>query len=273
MLAPDDNIGLPNILIVDDRADNLLVLEAVLADSQEYNVVTAASGFEAIELVKVRDFAAILLDVQMPVMDGYETARRIKALERGKNIPIIMVTAVFKEDPHILQGYAAGAIDYVGKPFNPDILKAKVGVYANLYLKSRILEARREQQNNVVLETLPVGVIVADKTGLITQMNKEAETIWGGIRFVEIKHYCDYMGWWPKSGEPVKPHEWALARAIEKGERSQGEVVAIQCFDNTRKTIWNSASPIRGRQGENLGAVEVLQDITQQCGIQMALAP
>jgi CheY-like chemotaxis protein len=169
MLAPDDNIGLPNILIVDDRADNLLVLEAVLADSQEYNVVTAASGFEAIELVKVRDFAAILLDVQMPVMDGYETARRIKALKRGKNIPIIMVTAVFKEDPHILQGYAAGAIDYVGKPFNPDILKAKVGVYANLYLKSRLPEARREQQNNVVLETLPVGVIVADKTGLITQ--------------------------------------------------------------------------------------------------------
>jgi CheY-like chemotaxis protein len=103
MLATDDNIGLPNILIVDDRADNLLVLEAVLADSREYNVVTAASGFEAIELVKVRDFAAILLDIQMPVMDGYETAKRIKTLERGKDIPIIMVTAIFKEDPHVLQ--------------------------------------------------------------------------------------------------------------------------------------------------------------------------
>jgi CheY-like chemotaxis protein len=139
MLAPADNIGLPNILVVDDRADNLLVLEAILTDSREYNVVTAASGFEAIELVKVRDFAAILLDIQMPVMDGYETSTRIKALERGKDIPIIMVTAIFKEDPHILQGYAAGAIDYVGKPFNPDILKAKVGVYANLYLKSRLV--------------------------------------------------------------------------------------------------------------------------------------
>jgi CheY-like chemotaxis protein len=147
-VAPDDTVGLPKILIVDDRADNLMVLEAVLADSREYDVVTAASGFEAIELVKVRDFAAILLDVQMPEMDGYETARRIKALERGKDIPIIMVTAIFKEDPHILQGYAAGAIDYVGKPFNPDVLKAKVGVYANLYLKSRLVEALREQQNS-----------------------------------------------------------------------------------------------------------------------------
>jgi CheY-like chemotaxis protein len=271
-LAPHDNVGLPNILIVDDRADNLLVLEAVLADCREYNVVTAASGFEAIELVKERDFAAILLDIQMPVMDGYEAATRIKALERGKDIPIIMVSAIFKEDPHILKGYAAGAIDYIGKPFNPDVLKAKVGVYANLYLKSRLVEALREQQNTRILETLPVGVIVADKTGLITQMNKEAETIWSGRRFVEIKHYRDYVGWRPKSGEPVKPHEWAMARAIEKRERSQGEIVDIQCFDNTRKTIWNSASPITGRQGENLGAVEVLQDITHHGGIQTALA-
>jgi len=75
----------------------------------------------------------------------------------------------------------------------------------------------------------------------------------------------------PRRAKSSNNSRWALARAIEKGERSQGEVVAIQCFDNTRKTIWNSASPIHGRQGENLGAVEVLQDITQQRGIQMAL--
>src|SRR5690349_9522368 len=123
-----------NILVVDDRPDNLVVLEAVFKDSPEYRLVTAASGMEALERVQETEFALILLDIQMPGLDGYETAKRIKQLERGKNVPIILVSAVYCEDPYVMKGYSVGAIDYVCKPFNPELLKAKVNVYADLYI-------------------------------------------------------------------------------------------------------------------------------------------
>src|SRR5882762_3240098 len=129
-----------NILVVDDRPQNLIVMHALLDDvSPGYQIVTAASGPEAIERVKETEFALILLDVQMPGMDGYETAKHIKELELGKNVPIMLVTAIFKENPHVLKGYSVGAIDYICKPFDPEVFKAKVNVYTNLYIKSRQL--------------------------------------------------------------------------------------------------------------------------------------
>src|SRR5438045_2092399 len=172
-------------------------MTAVFEESRDYNILTASSGFEAIEIVKNTDLALILLDIQMPGMDGYQTAKAIKELERGKDVPIMMVSAIYKEDPHILQGYSAGAIDYIAKPFNPDILKAKVDIFANLYIKSRqiiaqnryLLEAekalRDAKNTRAVIETMPVGVIVADKTGKMYQMNREAARIWGGTKLVE----------------------------------------------------------------------------------------
>jgi PAS domain S-box-containing protein len=133
-----------HLLIVDDRPENLLALQAVLEGSTNYQVVTASSGPEALERVKQMDFALILLDLQMPGMDGYQTAAEIKKLERGKDIPIMMVTAIYKEDPHVLKGYEAGAIDFITKPFHPDILRAKIAIYASLHLKSRQLEADKK---------------------------------------------------------------------------------------------------------------------------------
>jgi len=251
-------------------------MTAVFEESRDYNILTASSGFEAIEIVKNTDLALILLDIQMPGMDGYQTAKAIKELERGKDVPIMMVSAIYKEDPHILQGYSAGAIDYIAKPFNPDILKAKVDIFANLYIKSRqiiaqnryLLEAekalRDAKNTRAVIETMPVGVIVADKTGKIYQMNREAARIWGGTKLVDINHYNEYKGWRPDNGERIQSHEWPLARAIEKGETSQFEIIVIQSFDGTKKTILNSAAPIRSEAGEISGAVDVLQDITQQ---------
>ena len=122
----------------------------------------------------------------MPGMDGYEITVEIKKLERGKNVPIVMVTAIFREDPQILKGYAVGAIDYVAKPFDPDILKAKVGVYANLYLKSRqnasLQEAERllrdEGNAQIILETMPIGVIVFDRSGAIQATESRSSADW-----------------------------------------------------------------------------------------------
>jgi PAS domain S-box-containing protein len=271
----DIDVFVPTILIVDDRPDNLFVMQAVFENSSTYKIVTASSGLEAIEVVKTIDLALILLDIQMPGMDGYETASAIKKLERGKDVPIMMVSAIYKEDPHILQGYSAGAIDYIAKPFNPDILKAKVDIFANLYIKSRqiilqnryLLEAEkvlRDAKNaRAVIETMPVGVIVADKAGVIYQMNREAARIWGGAKLVGINHYNEYVGWRP-DGQPIQSHEWPLARAIEKGETSQYEIILIQSVDGTKKTILNSAAPIRSETDEISGAVDVMQDITHQ---------
>jgi CheY-like chemotaxis protein len=259
-----------NILVVDDHPDNLVAMEAVFKDSPEYHLVTASSGSEAIKRVTETEFALILLDIQMPEMDGYETAKRIKQLEHSKDVPIMLVTAIYKEDPHVLKGYSVGAIDYISKPFNPDVLKAKVSVYANLYIKSRqlMLQYSEPRNTSAILEALPVGIIVTDKTGKINQVNKEAARIWEGAKFVNIDGYEAYAGWRVDSGKVVRSHEWALARAIEKGETSHNEIVDIKAFNGAKKTILNSAIPLKGSRGEIVGAVAVMHDITG-----MRLAP
>lgn len=127
-----------DILVVDDRPDGLIALEAVLA-SEELNIVTALSGAEALEYLPQYDFAAILLDVQMPGMDGFETAIRIKQQDAYRSIPILFVTAINQEEKYIFQGYESGAVDYIFKPFDPYILKSKVAVFVDLHRKARLI--------------------------------------------------------------------------------------------------------------------------------------
>src|SRR4051812_17642564 len=114
-----------NILLVDDNTANLIALEAVL-EGVEGNVVKASSGEEALRHLLAQEFAVILLDVQMPQMDGFELASLIKAHERIRRTPVIFVTAVGTSDTHIFKGYSLGAVDYLVKPLVPEILKAKV---------------------------------------------------------------------------------------------------------------------------------------------------
>jgi PAS domain S-box-containing protein len=136
--------GPVNILIVDDRPENLLALEAIL-DSLGENLVRALSGPEALKAVLTTDFAVILLDVQMPGMNGFETAQLIKSRERSRAIPIIFLTAISKEQEYVFRGYEVGAVDYMSKPFQPDILRSKVAVFVDLYRKQTQLR-RAEQQ-------------------------------------------------------------------------------------------------------------------------------
>src|SRR5689334_24696835 len=125
-----------DILIVDDRPENLLALEAILEPLHQH-LVRASSGEEALRRLLERDFALILLDVQMPGMNGFETARIIKSRERTKFIPIIFLTAISKEEAYVFEGYSVGAVDYLFKPFQPAILRSKVGVFVELYQKQR----------------------------------------------------------------------------------------------------------------------------------------
>jgi PAS domain S-box-containing protein len=142
------------ILIVDDDDHNLYAMERVLEDIG--TVVTARSGQDALKQLLQHDFAVILLDVLMPGMDGYETAGLIRARERSRYVPIIFLTAVNKDDAHMLRGYSMGAVDYVFKPVEPQILKSKVSVFVDLFLKTNEVRRKAEQQQRLLQENFRV---------------------------------------------------------------------------------------------------------------------
>ncbi|HEX8547402.1 MAG TPA: response regulator, partial [Cytophagaceae bacterium] len=115
-----------NVLLVDDKKENLFALEKLLEDEEEINFIKAESGYEALKIVLNSEIALILLDVQMPEMDGYEVAKLLKQNNRTKNIPIIFVTALNHEAQYVLEGYEKGAVDYLFKPLSPSLTRAKV---------------------------------------------------------------------------------------------------------------------------------------------------
>jgi CheY-like chemotaxis protein len=132
------------ILMVDDRAENLLALEAIL-QGLGHELLTARSGEEALKVLLTEDVAVMLLDVQMPGMDGFETAAHVKQREKTRDIPILFLTAIDGEAHQAFRGYAAGAVDYLSKPFDPWVLKAKVGVFVELYERRSELAAQADE--------------------------------------------------------------------------------------------------------------------------------
>ena len=139
------DMGMPvNILLVDDQPANLLALEAVL-ESLGQNLVRANSGEEALRYLIQKDFAVILLDVLMPGMDGFETAGWIRHRDRSRHTPIIFLTAGGKTETEMFQGYAAGAIDYLLKPFVPEVLRSKVSVLIDLYRRTEDIREINEK--------------------------------------------------------------------------------------------------------------------------------
>jgi len=148
------------VLMVDDRPDNLLALEAVL-EPLDAELVRAESGEEALRALLSGDFAVIVLDVQMPGMDGFETAQLIKAREKTRNVPIIFLTAISGEAEHHVQGYRSGAVDYMYKPFNPEALRAKVAVFLELWRQGSLLDRQRRE--------------LADRLAEVERLNAELE--------------------------------------------------------------------------------------------------
>jgi len=140
------------ILLVDDRPANLLALETILEDLGQ-DLVKATSGKEALRYLLNNDFAVILLDVKMPEMDGFETAALIRERERSRHTPILFVTA-HKDDEHLFRGYYAGAVDFLYKPINPEVLRSKVTVFVELSRKNEQLRHHAEmlEQRNAELE-------------------------------------------------------------------------------------------------------------------------
>lgn len=136
-----------SILLVDDMEDNLIALEAVLGSLNE-PLVRARSGEEAMKALLRQHFALVLLDVRMPGMDGFETAANIKRLDQTKDVPIIFLTGAEDDSGYAFRGYATGAADYLTKPFDPWVLRAKVTVFLDLHRKNRQLERILAQEQS-----------------------------------------------------------------------------------------------------------------------------
>ena len=169
-MAPDS----VSILLVDDRPENLLALEAALEPLGQ-DLVKASSGEEALRLLLRQEFAVILLDVQMPGMDGFDTAIEIKQREKTKDIPIIFLTAISREPHHALRGYSTGAVDYMSKPFDPWVLRAKVAVFVDLYEKSSLLKKQKELLGQRLDERLRAEKALEEKAQELERSNADLQ--------------------------------------------------------------------------------------------------
>ena len=158
------------MLLVDDQVENLVALEAVLEPLGQ-TLVRAGSGHEALGHLLRDEFALILMDVQMPDLDGFETAAYIKRREKTRHIPIIFLTAISKELHHVFRGYSAGAVDYVLKPFDPLVLRSKVAVFIDLYEKERALR-ESERRFRTAFEHAPIGIALMTLDGRFVDVNR-----------------------------------------------------------------------------------------------------
>jgi CheY-like chemotaxis protein len=174
--------ALPRVLMVDDRAENLLALEAIL-QGMPVQPVGVESGEAALKQLLQHEFALILLDAQMPEMDGFETARRIKQRERTRGIPIVFLTAADTDGHLALRGYAAGAVDYLTKPIDPWVLRAKVAVLVELWEKNRrvrtqaALTATYERRLSLAAQRVEKALELADDPQLKALLEQLAEDL------------------------------------------------------------------------------------------------
>jgi PAS domain S-box-containing protein len=242
--------GKINILLVDDRRENLLALEGILR-SLDQNLVQVTSGAQALKYLLRNDVAVILLDVEMPDMDGFQTATLIRDRDRTRHTPIIFLTAISTSDVHVSQGYSLGGVDYIFKPFAPDVLKSKVATFVEMFrqreeaLRQSSLLAAERDFVSAVLDTVASFVLVLDKDGRILRVNRAWEEMTGyNLEEVQGKYLWDYLEdvnrardflksrhgqteseeYWLSKGNTRRLVSWSLTM-LENGLRGTGHLV------------------------------------------------
>ena len=247
-----------NLLLVDDREENLVALRAILEPLGEH-LVSAGSGEEALRALLHQDFACILLDVQMPGLDGFETAELIKRRERSKTIPIIFLTAISKDEQHVFRGYSSGAVDYLFKPFDPEVLRSKVAVFVDLHRKTAevkrqgellrerdVAEERQvsEDRYRQLADAMPQIVWAADREGRATYYNRR----WYEYTGQTVEQAGD-NGW----TLAVHPDDLPAAVAKRAETLASGAVFEVEyrfrSADGTYRWHLGRAVPIRGADG------------------------
>ncbi len=260
-----------NILLVDDHPENLIALEAIL-EGLEQNLVKAHSGEEALRCLLHQDFAVILLDVQMPGMDGFETATLIRQRERSRSTPIIFLTAFSTNEALVFKGYALGAVDYLLKPIDPVILTSKVSVFVDLFKKT--VEVKRqatqlsainiqlrqsEEQFRSLSASSPIGIFLTDPTGRCTYTNPRCQAICG-FRFEESWE----MGW----AKFVHPDDLdrmlaGWSNCMHRGQTYSDEF-RIYTPEQAVRWVHVRTSPMLSEQRQLLGHVGTIEDITER---------
>jgi PAS domain S-box-containing protein len=257
------------ILLVDDAPANLLALEAVLQTLGE-PLVRAGSGQEALRRLRDADFAAVLLDVRMPGMDGFETARLIRAQRRSRRTPIIFVTAD-ASDLSVEEAYSMGAVDFLTKPIVPAVLKAKLAFFVELHRSRQELQAaeRKAVQDraflSAVLEAVEDGIVACGPDGTLTLFNRATR------EFHDVTAEPPTADKWAREYDlfgadgvtPLPPEARPLQRALA-GEVVRNAEVVIARPGGTMRYLLASGQPLYDESGRNLGAVVSMHDVSAQ---------
>src|SRR4051794_15395375 len=255
----------PSILLVDDNPENVRALELVL-EPIGVECVRAQSGFEALREVLRRDFAAILLDVQMPDMDGLETASIIKRRPRSCDTPIIFITGREREPAMISRAFSLGAVDYVVKPYDPALLRSKVQALVELYRKDAELR-ESEERFRAAFEHAPIGIAILDRYGQWLDTNAALTEMLGRPR----EELLDAP---PFSLRHLTPPDGdgELGELMTGTRRSF--TVERRLFTATGSTTWSaiSVSLVRDRDGEPLHLICQVEDVTERKAAEESLS-
>ncbi len=267
MTVIDDRV---NILLVDDQPNNLLALESILSDMGE-NLVTAQSGTKALRSMLEQEFAVVLLDVQMPELDGFETASLIRARDKSRDTPIIFLTALSRSETNVFRGYELGAVDYIFKPFHAEILKSKVTVFVELFRKREAIKrqaaelGRLSRQNELILNAAAEGVFGVDREGRATFVNPAAARMLKRelIELTDAPVHALIHPRFPE-GDSCDPETCILNSAL-RGEVRAGEIEdTFFRADGTSFPAEFNASMMHDEDGSPLGSVVTYRDVTER---------
>ncbi len=260
-----------NILLVDDQPANLLALESILAGMPDLGPVRADSGRHALKQLLERDFAVILLDVQMPEMDGFETASLIRERERSRDTPIIFLTALSRSETNVFRGYELGAVDYIFKPFHAEILRSKVNVFVQLFRQRDAIRkqanelAQLSRKNELILNAAADGVVGIDLNGVATSANPAATRMTGRSADQIVGHDLHSL---------LHPEFPNVATCDPTTCRLRAALCSDRSHDDVQETFFRAdgssfpaefcASPMRDENGTAIGAVITFRDITEK---------
>ncbi len=259
-----------NILLVDDQPANLLALESILDESGQ-NLVKAHSGRAALRHLLELDFAVILLDVQMPEMDGFETAGLVRQRDRSRDTPIIFLTALSRSETNVFRGYELGAVDYIFKPFHPEILRSKVNVFVELFRKREAIKhqaselARLIRHNELILKAAAEGILGVNQDGVTTFVNPSAERMIGRYEGEIVGHEIHSLV------HPIFPgvitcdmSRCPLFAAL-RGEQRSGPVEdTFYRSDGKSFPVEFTASAITDQEDTPAGLVITFRDLTEK---------
>jgi len=263
-----------SILIVDDHPANLVALEAILAPLG-HELVMARSGEEALRHILQREFALILLDVQMADMNGFETAGLIKQHPRSRHIPIIFITAVSRDAVHVFRGYSQGAVDYLVKPFDADILRSKTAVFIELFVRGEklklqermlrerdreVLERKSQERYRRLLDVMPECIWAADASGKVNYWNRPG-LAYCGLKLADIREESFWECLHPDDRPEARAH-WEAG--LRSGASFERQVRIKRAADGSYRWHLARAVPEREPEGHIVGWIATATDIDDQ---------